>query len=78
MLNKSKIVSGIIITLSVLTWLFWPSAKKYSDGKIHLRYWFATGQKEEIPFAVKLFNRTQDSIVVEAVPIPWQESEKKF
>jgi len=72
--KKAAIAVGIIL---ILLLLFWPTSKQNMDGKIHLRYWYATGQKEEIPYHVKLFNQTHDSIVVKAVPIPWQESEKK-
>lgn len=70
--------AGIVI-LAFLIWfaLSGSQNKQAQDGKLHLKYWFATGQKEEIPYYVTLFNETQDSIFVDAVAIPWQESEKK-
>ncbi len=48
------------------------------DGKIHIDYWFITGQKETQPYQVKAFNASQDRIVVHATAIPWQEHEKKI
>ncbi len=71
---------GISAVISVLFFLmFFPQGNKApDDGKIHLDYWFVTGQKEEIPYPVRRFNEMQDSIVVEATAIPWQEAEKKI
>jgi len=40
-------------------------------------YWFVAGVKEDIPPCVALFNAAQESIHVEATPIPWNEHEKK-
>ena len=47
------------------------------DGKIHIRFWHLTGQKEQEPYTVEKFNASQDRIVVESVAIPWYEHEKK-
>jgi len=49
-----------------------------NDGKIHIKYWYTTGQKEEHPYQVTTFNASQDQIVVDAIAIPWQDHEKKI
>jgi len=78
MINQIKTIGLLISGILVVAFLFWPTQNHIDDGKIHVRYWYATGQKEELPHSVKLFNQKQDSIVIEAVAIPWQESEKKI
>jgi len=78
MWKKIKISGGIILTAALLLILFIPSSKDYNDGKIHIRYWYVTGAKEQIPYHVKKFNEIQDSIVVEPTPLPWNEHEKKI
>jgi ABC-type glycerol-3-phosphate transport system substrate-binding protein len=49
-----------------------------TDRKIRVRFWTATGQKEDFPFAVNKFNERQDRIRVVRTLIPWQEHEKKI
>ena len=49
-----------------------------SDGRTHIRYWYIVGADDDVPPTVRRFNETQDSIVVHATPIPWQEHEKKI
>jgi len=78
MWKKIKISGGIILTAALLLILFIPSSKDYNDGKIHIRYWYVTGAKEQIPYHIKKFNEIQDSIVVEPTPLPWNEHEKKI
>ncbi len=77
MLNTIKKIGGVIIIIAVLGFLFIPGSEKKADGKIHLQYWYVTGTVEQIPFHVKEFNESQDSIVVECTPLPWNEHEKK-
>lgn len=48
------------------------------DGKIHVRYWRATGQKDAISYPVSQFNKIQDSIFIDVTTIPWMEHEKKI
>ena len=55
-----------------------PSTSHDKDGKTHVRYWYIIQSEETIPYAVRKFNEIQDSIVVDATPIPWQEHEKKI
>lgn len=56
--------------------LLWP-ARHDTGGRREVRYWFVAGVKEDIPPCVALFNAAQESIHVEATPIPWNEHEKK-
>ncbi len=74
-----KKIRWIILGAAVLWLLFGysPTPPPPNDGKIHIQYWFLTGQKEQTPFTVQKFNSMQDSIVVEPVAIPWTEHEKK-
>jgi multiple sugar transport system substrate-binding protein len=78
MWRKIKIYGGIGIISVLLITLFIPTSHSYSDGKIHVRYWYVTGAKEEIPYHVKRFNEIQDRIFVEATALPWNEHEKKI
>ena len=78
MWKKIKVAGGISIVALLLLALFIPSSKKINDGKIHIRYWYVTGAKEQIPYHVKEFNSIQDSIVVEPTALPWNEHEKKI
>lgn len=75
-----QIVSAIVMVLIIFLLLFGDFSRegKYNDGKTHVQYWFITGQKEEVPYSVRKFNSLQDSIVIEATSIPWQEHEKKI
>ncbi len=78
MWEKIKICGGILFAVVIVGFLFMPSSKKPSDGKIHLQYWYVSGDKEQIPFHVKEFNASQDSIVVDCTPLPWNEHGKKI
>ncbi len=49
---------------------------KYPE-RHHIRYWHVSAGKDEVPFRVRRFNEIQDSIYVDATPIPWNENEKK-
>lgn len=78
-ITNLKRVGFFALTLAGL-WLMFgysPTPEPPDDGKIHIQYWFLTGQKEQEPYTVKTFNAMQDSIVVDAVAIPWTEHEKK-
>ncbi len=77
MREKIKLIGGVLLVLLLAAMLFIPESKQKDDGKIHLRYWYVTGTKEQIPFHAKEFNAIQDSIVVECTPLPWNEHEKK-
>src|SRR3990170_4410060 len=77
MLQKIKLVFGIALISALLLVLFIPSPDEHSDGKIHIKYWYVTGAKEEIPYHVKKFNSIQNRIVVEPTALPWNEHEKK-
>ncbi len=48
------------------------------DDATHIRYWYIVGSEDDVPFTVQRFNQIQDSIVIDATPIPWQEHEKKI
>lgn len=79
LLKKVKTISGSILALATL-WLMFgysPTTTPPDDGKIHIEYWYLTGQKEQTPYTVQKFNASQDSIVVDPVAIPWTEHEKK-
>jgi multiple sugar transport system substrate-binding protein len=59
--------------------LFWnPGERAPDDGKVHIRYWYIVGAEDDVPYHARRFNEVQDSIVVEATPIPWNEHEKKI
>jgi ABC-type glycerol-3-phosphate transport system substrate-binding protein len=78
-----NVFKKIVITLltAVTVWLLFgysPSKKIPNDGKKHIQLWIITGQKEEIPYSVRMFNAVQDSIVIDLTAIPWQEHEKKI
>ncbi len=55
-----------------------PSDVQAPDGKTLVRYWYIVQSEEAIPYAVRRFNQIQDSVFVQATPIPWQEHEKKI
>ena len=74
-----KIGYGIIAAATVWLLFFYSNEKpSVDDGKLHIQYWLATGQKDVIPYAVTKYNSMQDSIVIDMVIIPWQEHEKKI
>ena len=68
----------LAITVIVLLSWDWSSSGQLEDGKTHIRYWYIVGAEDDVPFAVRKFNQIQDSIIVHATPIPWQEHEKKI
>ncbi len=78
MWKKIKHAGGILIAALLLLALFVPETEREDDGKIHIRYWYVTGAKEQIPYHVKKFNEIQDRIVVEPTALPWNEHEKKI
>ncbi len=65
-----------LVTLGLLVWT--PGRKVPSDGKTHIRYWYIVGAQDAVPYHARRFNEVQDSVVVEATPIPWNEHEKKI
>lgn len=74
-----KIAYGIFCIAAIVL-VFWnPSGSQPpEDGKAHIRYWYMVGIEDDVPYTVHKFNEIQDSIVVHATPIPWQEHEKKI
>ena len=78
MWDRIKIAGGIISAVIIAGFLFMPSSQKPADGKIHLQYWYVSGDQEQIPFHAREFNSSQDSIVVDCTPLPWNEHEKKI
>lgn len=75
-----KRIGYTILSMAVLVLLFWDSSANDQppDGKTHIRYWYIVGSDDDVPYTVRKFNEIQDSIVVDATPIPWQEHEKKI
>ncbi len=78
MWEKIKKIGGVIFALVLVGFLFIPTSTKKTDGKIHLQYWYVTGTDDKIPYHVQAFNASQDSIVVDCTPLPWNEHEKKI
>jgi multiple sugar transport system substrate-binding protein len=78
MWKKVKVFAGIIFLAAMFAALFIPTSQRPTDGKIHIRYWYVTGAKEQIPYHVKKFNESQNKIFVEATALPWNEHEKKI
>jgi len=78
--NLLKKAAFSFLTIVTFWFLFGysPSKKIPDDGKKHIQLWIITGQKEEIPYSVRMFNTVQDSIVIDLTAIPWQEHEKKI
>ena len=77
MREKIKLIGGLLLVLILVAMLFIPESNQNNDGKIHLRYWYVTGTKEEIPYHAKEYNSIQDSVVIDCTPLPWNEHEKK-
>ena len=75
--RKAGLVLVIAIVAAAIVWdpgrQDWPD-----DGKTHIRYWYIVAAEDQIPFTVRRFNEAQDTVVVHATPIPWQEHEKKI
>jgi len=72
-----KIVLSLSVLIAMGLFLFMPDSKIPEDGKIRLNYWMVSGLQEQ-PFHVTEFNRTHNNIIVESVPLPWNEHEKKI
>ncbi len=75
-LNIKNIITTVIILAGIAVILL-PESKRVDDNKNKLRYWFVAGKKDNAPYPVQKFNESQDSIFLEATPIPWNEHEKK-
>ncbi|MEM6782874.1 MAG: ABC transporter substrate-binding protein [Bacteroidota bacterium] len=69
-------VSLALATVGVLLWT--PERAAPEDGRTHIRYWYIVGAQDDVPYHARRFNEVQDSIVVDATPIPWQEHERKI
>ena len=65
-----------LVALGALVWN--PADRQPDDGKTHIRYWYIVGAQDDVPYHARRFNEIQDSIVVDATPIPWNEHEKKI
>lgn len=70
--------AGLGTALMVL--LLWTNGNpdRVPSDRTHLRYWYIVGAEDDVPYSVRRFNQIQDSIVIDATPIPWQEHEKKI
>jgi multiple sugar transport system substrate-binding protein len=65
--------------VAVVGFLFWtPAERSPDDGRTYIRYWYIVGANDTVPYHARRFNEVQDSIVVQATPIPWTEHEKKI
>jgi len=74
-----KAALGVVAVAAIWILFFYSNEEAVADdGKIHIRYWQATGQKDVISYPVTQFNKIQDSIVIDVTTIPWQEHEKKI
>lgn len=65
-----------LVALGALVWN--PAERPPDDGKTHIRYWYIVGAQDDVPYHARRFNEVQDSIIVEATPIPWNEHERKI
>ena len=74
--QRAALVLGALVVLGFLFWS--PEADEPDDGRVHIRYWYIVGAEDAVPYHARRFNEVQDSIVVEATPIPWTEHEKKI
>ncbi|MDE2957110.1 MAG: extracellular solute-binding protein [Bacteroidota bacterium] len=74
-----RVALGLLAPVAIVLLLWNPfAAEPVSDGRTHLQYWYIVGADDDVPPTVRRFNQIQDSIVVHATPIPWQEHEKKI
>ncbi len=78
MFRHPAIIFGILIILGLVGFLLIPEEKIANDGKIHVQYWLVSGMKDELPLHATEFNKSQDKIVVDCTPLPWNENEKKI
>ncbi len=74
--QRIGLVLAAVVTVGLLVWN--PAPPTPNDGKTHIRYWYIVGAQDAVPYHARRFNEIQDSIVVEATPIPWNEHEKKI
>jgi multiple sugar transport system substrate-binding protein len=75
----ARIVGLVVAGLFTVGLLFWtPAERAPDDGRTHIRYWYIVGAADAVPYHARRFNEVQDSIYVEATPIPWTEHEKKI
>ena len=77
-MDKIKSSITIVLILLALVIVFLPHGEKANDGKTHINYWYVAGKNDNVPYAVNKFNESQDSVFVDATPIPWNEHEKKI
>ncbi len=76
-LRKLGYVFALAVIIAAIMWD--PTKREWpDDGKRHIRYWYIVAAEDEVPFTVRRFNEVQDTMVVHATPIPWQEHEKKI
>src|SRR5690606_27930175 len=74
--QRLGLAAAAVLTVGLLAWN--PARPTPDDGRTHIRYWYIVGANDDVPYHARRFNEVQDSIVVEATPIPWNEHEKKI
>jgi multiple sugar transport system substrate-binding protein len=74
--QRLGLAAAAVLTVVLLAWN--PARQTPDDGRTHIRYWYIVGANDDIPYHARRFNEVQDSILVEATPIPWNEHEKKI
>jgi ABC-type glycerol-3-phosphate transport system substrate-binding protein len=74
--SRLLLALGAAGVVALLAWN--PARPEPADGRTHIRYWYIVGAEDAVPYHARRFNEVQDSIVVEATPIPWNEHEKKI
>ncbi|MGD8778699.1 MAG: ABC transporter substrate-binding protein [Ignavibacteria bacterium] len=75
--NKLKNIISALLIITAFIILVLPGNEKETGGKKRIKFWHVAGKKDDVPYAVKMFNKSQDTVFVEATPIPWNEHEKK-
>ncbi len=73
--------TGIALLFIAAIWLLFFYSNEnpvIDDGKVHIRYWRATGQEDIASYPAEQFNKMQDSIFIDVITIPWMEHEKKI
>ncbi len=72
-------IGWVLVAIVTVAFLFWtPGRDVPDDGKTHIRYWYIVGAQDDVPYHARRFNEVQDSIFVDATPIPWNEHERKI
>lgn len=74
--QRLGLVAAAVVTVGLLVWN--PARQEPNDGRTHIRYWYIVGANDDVPYHARRFNEVQDSVVVHATPIPWNEHEKKI